>query len=47
VDETLVEVALILLGHTPGVLELLVRREELAPADQVETAFERGHAIGA
>jgi hypothetical protein len=36
VDEPLEEVALVGLGRTPGVLELLVGGEELAPPDQVE-----------
>jgi hypothetical protein len=40
VDEPLEEVALHGLGGTPGVLDLLVGGEELAPADQVEAGGE-------
>jgi hypothetical protein len=40
VDEPLEEVALLVLGGPPGVLELLVGREELAPADQIEAGGE-------
>jgi hypothetical protein len=30
------EVALVRLGGAPGILQLLVRGEELAPADQIQ-----------
>ena len=40
VDEALEEVALLVGSRAPGVLELLVGGEELAAADQVETALE-------
>ena len=46
VHEALVEVALLRLGSTPCVLELLVRREVLTAADQVEAGFEVGHGVG-
>jgi hypothetical protein len=36
VNESLKEVALPVLGGAPGVLELLVRSEELAAPDQLE-----------
>jgi hypothetical protein len=36
VDEALEEVALLWVGRPPRVLELLVRPEVLAPADQIE-----------
>jgi hypothetical protein len=39
VDEALEEVLLGGLGRSPGVLERLVRREVLAPLDQLETAL--------
>jgi hypothetical protein len=41
VNQPLEEVALLGLGGTPCVLELLVRGEELAAADQLEAALER------
>jgi hypothetical protein len=40
VDKPLEEVALLGLSRAPGVLELLVRREELASPDQVEPGGE-------
>jgi len=40
VDEALEEVALLRLGRAPGVLELLVGGEELAPADQFQAGGE-------
>jgi hypothetical protein len=40
VNEPLKEVALLGLGGAPGVLELLVGREVLAPADQIEAGGE-------
>ena len=40
VDEALVEVALGLFRRPPGELELLVRREELSGADQLDAAQE-------
>ena len=39
-NEALVEVALRRIGGAPGELELLVRAEELAPADEFEAALE-------
>ena len=45
VHQPLVEVALAGLGGAPGVLELLVRREVLAAADQVEAGFEVVHTL--
>jgi len=44
--EPLEEVTLRWLGGAPGVLELLVGREELAAADQVEAGNELGHGVG-
>jgi hypothetical protein len=41
VDEALQELALGRLGRSPRVLELLVRGEILAVADQLEPAFKR------
>jgi hypothetical protein len=40
VDEALEEVPLLGLGGTPGVFELLVGGEVLAPADQIEAGCE-------
>ena len=40
VDESLEEVPLLRLGGAPRVLQLLVRREELSPADQLEPGVE-------
>ena len=40
VDETLEEILLFRLGRAPGLLELLVRLEVLAPPDQVDTVLQ-------
>jgi hypothetical protein len=40
VHESLEEVALLCRRTAPGELELLVRLEELLPAEQLEAAFE-------
>jgi hypothetical protein len=48
VDEALEEVALLRLGRAPGQLELLVRREPLAAAQQLESRLEApldGHPV--
>ena len=42
VHEPLQEIAFFERSDAPGVLELLVRREVLAPADQLETRFKPG-----
>jgi hypothetical protein len=42
VDEPLEEIALLAVGRPPGELELLVRREELAAPDELDSRLEMG-----